>query len=260
MQLKFSHCYIKNDSLFQKKLFRLFSKTGLEGDVIPFMIGRNVPLFILKNLWKDKYAHYFKTNTRFSFAVAEQNWRGRIGNIKSQLNPGQNYCLDFDKNHVIDCDVIIVVAHCKNDRIALALVDDFSGTNWQKRKEPGLILTGSDGNDIHHSHVGGRIDLEKDKVRIITREEYSAFARYIPWLELSSLAILGCALLNHNGIILDSNMKDKIQSILLYRNEHSTLKKAFVIGRRLLYSVFDKVEENQLQLHPFWKYPLMMLK
>ncbi len=253
-----------NEGDYQRALQRRLEQTGLVGDVFPAMVMFNVPVFLLRNLWPDRYAALLKQPERLMFGAAEENWKGRLENLRARcVRGGESYKLTFRKTYVMDCDALIVLGmpHGEDGRaldgsVALAFVrrkDGDDAQTWTPRTEDGLTLERTAESDMSHFIVEAKeLSVPADDVVVLDRAVYSKYGAQLMRRELTSMALLSAAMLRREQVMVPEKFQENEQRLLEARDSGKLRGTHMARASAMLSTFFELAEAQPVTLHPLW--------
>ncbi|MCB1173943.1 MAG: hypothetical protein KDK39_10270 [Leptospiraceae bacterium] len=248
-----------------------------EGDVLPVLIQHNVPNRILGQFWPELLTASRAASLRLAFAAAEDGWRGRIENLESRClarPDGQSWQITMKKSHVIACDRVIGLLRAPTtensaaERLALLALDlaepGIAGIHVSARQEPGLRLpcSQSAGSGSQRPAYVGHSRLEADlqltmeqsgQLQLITSADYKELGQGIPAWELSSMALMAMAVLEHHGLRIDAQIKAQMDLLLQARSRAGGTRRLLVQARAIWRYFFHQVAQKGITVHPFWQ-------
>ena len=238
---------------FLKLIQQTAAKTGQVADVFRSMVAYNVPNFVLKNIWVERWQEELKAPALLAFCVAEDEWQGKIDNIKSNvIRIGEKYILTFAKSYVIEADALIILVRYEDD-FALARVKvnfDDPGQDWQSRGEADIQFKDSDGNRYDHYRVEGELALAEQFFHKITRKEYARLGLQIPRREYTSLAVVASGVMQHHQIY-DDRLDAQVDQIMAERSS-GRIKESMQAATTIFEALMKNAGDKGIELHPFW--------
>lgn len=255
-----------NEGDYQRALQRRLEQTGLVGDVFPAMVMFNVPAFLLRNLWPERYAALLEQPERLMFGAAEENWKGRLENVRARFErDGESYKLTFRKTYVMDCDALIVLGMpAQDDQVGLAFVrrDDANPTQtWTPRDEAGLTLERTGEAAMPHYIVEAQgLTVPAADVVVLDRAEYSKFGAQLMRRELTSMALLSAALLRREHVLVPEKFHENENRILDARDSGNLRGTHMARASAMLATFFELAAAKPVELHPLWERIRAMVK
>lgn len=243
-----------SESEYLRLLQARLQESGEIGDVFDWMVMRNVPMFVLKQLWPERYEAQRRNFQSLTFAVAEPGWRGRIENVKSEARPaaGGGAQLNLLKNYVMSASVVLSLVR-SGEGFALVWLNGDGGLVRRARDEPDLSLPRSDGSLIQHFILEGETTLAADEIRPTDRAAYARLGVQIPRREFTSLALIAPALLARAGASLPPELKAAETELLRARDSGRLGGQETRLAKQLLAHFFTESARLELKLHPIWE-------
>jgi len=239
-----------SERVFFETIYSTLRQTGEIGDVFPEMVAYNVPLYALRLFWPDERRALLQSGKFPAFCIAEKDWRGRIENIQAMIQESNGSKeLVFQKTYVMNCDVMYVVART-NSGLAICRVPKKADQTWQSRGEESVrFLSSSTDRVVDHFVVSGKVTMDPESWISLTKREYTVAGINIPRREMTGIAVLSVALLEHHGVGVDSALP-LVEKLLLAR-ESGDLRKEDVLIAREIFSFFQ-LHSKTISIHPFW--------
>ncbi|MCB1309853.1 MAG: hypothetical protein KDK30_16800 [Leptospiraceae bacterium] len=241
-----------SESDFQRFLIQTVRHSGQLGDALPLMIERNVPYYIMQNLWPSAWERFRQSPCRVAFAIAETGWRGRIDNLQSRVSEGGGgFSLLFQKSYVISSDLMILAAREKDD-FALCYVPRDDSQSWQSRNEPGVKFDSTQFGVVDHHYVQGQCSLGPEEVCILKKRDYLRFGLQIPLREVCSMALLAYGILQYHG--LDTEPIESTVNASISARDKDRLGKEDLDSAQVILRYFqDATGKAGIHIHPFWE-------
>ncbi|MCE9599246.1 MAG: hypothetical protein K8S54_14885 [Spirochaetia bacterium] len=240
----------KSEQAFYEEILATMRRTGEIGDVFPRMVAYNVPAYVLGVFWPEERTRLIASNEFPAFCIAEKDWRGRIENLHSTVkDEAGNPILTFEKSYVMQCDTMYVVANA-GAGLALCRIPRSPGQVWTSRAEASVVFNASDGSSSRdHFIVQGKESLSPGQFIALTKRQYTVAGITIPRREITGVAMLSIALLEHHGVSV-APVRSKCDDILARRT--GGLDKESVILATEVFRFFQE-HSRGIQLHPFWE-------
>lgn len=241
---------------FCQRLEAVMAETGNPGDAFPPMVSYNVPWFLLRELWPARYALQSQRPCWMAFCAAEEGWRGRLDNVRSEAMPvSSGYSIRFAKTYVMTADLYLMLLRAEQGP-ALALVPRSSDWSWQERTEQGLHLRGSDGREVSHSRVSGEALIAAEQLLQPARRAYTRVGMLIPRREITSMAFMALGKRRHLGMVTATDghtlgdSEDR-STVLAGRAAGRLGGMETVAATRILDRFFE--DTRHAALEPFWQ-------
>lgn len=243
-----------SESEYLRLLQARLQETGAIGDVFDWMVMRNVPMFVLQQLWPERYEAQRRDFQSVTFAVAEPGWRGRIENINSEAQPAADggAKLSLLKNYVMSAAVVLTLVR-SGDGYALVWLDSDRGLTRRARDEADLSVHRSDGSLIQHFILEGETALSAEQMRPVDRAAYARLGVQIPRREFTSLALIAPALLLRAGASLPPELQAAESALLAARDSGKLGGQETRLAKQLLAHFFTESARVGLTLHPIWE-------
>ncbi len=243
-----------SESEYLRLLQAQLARTGEIGDVFDWMVMRNVPMFVLQQLWPERYEAQRRNFESVTFAVAEPGWRGRIENVKSEAQPaaGGGAQLRLLKNYVMSAAIVLSLVR-SGDGFALVWLNGDGGLVRRARDEADLSVQRSDGSLIQHFILEGETTLSAEQIRPVDRAAYARLGVQIPRREFTSLALIAPALLARAGLRLSPELQVSESNLLAARDAGKLGGKETLMAKQLLAHFFAESARLGLALHPIWE-------
>lgn len=240
----------KSERAFYDDLLETMRRTGEIGDVFPRMVAYNVPAYVLGVFWPDEKRRLIESGEFPAFCIAETGWKGRIENISSRLSIADGNTLAFEKSYVMECDTMYVVANTDSGLALCRVPRNNSTQTWTSRQEPSVVFKSSDGKVTRdHFIVKGLVTLASNQFLPLSKRQYTVAGITIPRREISGIALLSLALLEHHGISVEE--MNSLRSALLQKRTDGLDKDSVTIATEI-FRFFQKKAEG-ISLHPFWE-------
>lgn len=264
------------ESDFQRSLQVRLTASGHLGDVFPHMVSRNVPQFLLRRLWPELWESFSAEPHLMMFGAAEEGWGGRLDNVAARARrvggtatDGDEVALTFRKTYVMDCASLLVLTRAAEnpEEIVLAwLPREFAATasseagaagarqTWTQRTEPGLSMSRSTGEDVHHYIVesGPECTVSTGFVLRLDRKRYASAAMQLGRREITSMSLLATATLRHHGLPVSVELMDLEEQVLAARDAAKLSGRHLELARQIFARFFRQTAEAGLPLHALW--------
>jgi hypothetical protein len=246
-----------SDSEYQRFLQERLETLGTLGDVFPLMVSRNVPQYVLRKLWPERWEEFVRAPRTIMFAAAEEGWRGRLENVQARAvrqADGPDYQVSYRKTYVMNCEAMLLLArptHAPDD-VSLVWIDRNPQQEWTRRTEPGLSMECADGTRIDHWIVTGDHAVPAADVCTVAGRTYALVATQLPRREISSMALLAVATLRRHGLPIDGELLAGETRLCAARDGARLSGAHMNLAGEILREFFGAAREHAIELHPLW--------
>jgi hypothetical protein len=247
---------------FHKNLWEYVSKKGTWQEVFVAFVQYNTSYYLLKKLKKDDIIkNYYQQNKRIALCVSEDNWNGKIQNIKSSIyKDKEDFYVEIQKSYVFKGGLYLVVTKIKNDdNIAIIFLSENPFIHFEERQEQKSKFYNPQNDlimDHYKIHFKGKIS--KDNVEILLLNEYKKLSYVIPLREISTLSLVILGLYYYDNLLNISRNKTKfleekqeieeIKNQILDMRKKSLLYKETKLLIERIIPFLDKLNRNEPQL------------
>lgn len=224
--------------------------TGNPGDVFPPMVSYNVPWFVIRQLWPEAASELAEAPRWMAFAAAEEGWRGRLDNIKSEAEAiADGFRVSFSKTYVMTADRLLLLL-AGPEGPALCRVERDPGWDWTERTEPGLSMTSSRGRTVAHYRVRGSAVVPASAVLSVPRRKYSRIGLLIPRREVTGMAMMALGMMRFLELAEAPGLLSERDCITRGRQQDSLGGAEVAAALRILDGFYAAAAGSSLE--PFW--------
>jgi len=216
---------------FHKNVWEYVSNKGYWQDIFPAFVQYNTSYYLLNKINKyNLISDYYKKNQRIALCVSEDNWKGKIQNIKSELFQNQNeYFCNIQKSYAFKAGLYIVITNVcfAIDKIAILLLDDNYKIQFIIREEEFSKFYNINRQLIlEHYKIFYQGNINKGDVIILSKEEYKKLFYLIPLREITTfcIVILGLYFFENHLTNKDLNEVEILKDQLLDLRKSITYK------------------------------------
>ncbi len=211
---------------FHKNIWEYVSQKGDWQGIFPAIVQYNTSHYLLKNINKNNLIYdLIKQNKRITLCVSEDNWKGKIQNIKSELYQNQNeFFCNIQKSYVFKAGLYIVITNVRFaiDKIAILLLNDNYKIQFIIREEEFSKFYNINRQLImDHYKMFYQGSINNRDVIFLSKEEYKKLFYLIPLREISTL----CLVLLGLYYFENTSINNQLIEIELLKNQLLDLRK-----------------------------------
>lgn len=253
---------LKNEYDFHSILWDYIIKHGTWQELFPAIVQYNTSYYFIKQLQTEIINKIYKKYYRISLCVSEDNWMGKIENLKSTVYFENNrFILKANKSFAFKADIYIIISQYQfNDskEIAIVFLKHNKKINFHLRNEEYLTFYDANKNIImNHYKIQFEGIVHKKQILLLPKSRYKEISYVIPLREVTTFGLVLLALYYYkkNNVLNETYINDIYQlkeTLLQIRKHGLSYKDAKNIIQKIK-PYIDDLNQNEPHLNYIMK-------